>query len=137
MNEAEDALRDALGNDPAAHPHSPEPMMIRRAYRYLKTQIEAFCTFDGARASVEELGDLHHEVRYRTGQIKFRQRLPVPCPTCDVAALVRFTGEIICGSCGRVIREEDYGMLGRIAADAALDALIDAYDTRKSMQQLA
>lgn len=137
LNEAEDALRDMLGDEPAAHPHSPEPSMVRNAFRYLTDRIDSVCTFDGARSTVQELGDLHHEVRSRTGLTRFQQRLPVPCPTCDVCSLIRFTGHIVCESCGRIIREEDYGMLSRIAADAALDDLIRDYDTRKSIQELA
>lgn len=128
LNDTEDALRDHLGQEPAAHPHSPEAAMIRNAYRHLNLWIDDLCTFPGARASADELGDLHHEIRHATGLTRFAQRLPTPCPTCDVVALVRFTGHIICESCGRIIREEDYGMFTRIAAEAALDALIEQYD---------
>lgn len=134
LNETENALRDHLGHDPAVHPHVPEPVMLRHAHRYLTAHLDDLCTFPGARAAATEFGDLHHEVRRGTGQTRFQQRLPTPCPTCDVAALIRYTGHIICESCGRIIREEDYGLFARIAADAALDDLIDQYDTLAQAQ---
>lgn len=128
LNETEDALRDHLGDDPAIHPHNNEARMIRHATLYLTARIDAVCTFPGARSFADEIGELHHQIRRALGLTRYVQRLPLPCPTCDVVALVRHTAQIECESCGRIIREEDYGLLGRIAADAALDDLIAQYD---------
>lgn len=55
------------------------------------------------------------------GQDRLRHRLPAPCPTCDLRALVRDDGseQVDCTACGRAWVEADYRRLVMVLADEA------------------
>lgn len=57
--------------------------------------------------------------RVLLGMTRLVHRLPVPCPTCGVAALTREDGasEVRCQSCGRAEPEERYARLAMILAE--------------------
>ena len=129
LNAAEDELREAVDAGPALYV-IPEPVKVVNAQRFITPRWDLFCTFPNADEFVDAIGQTHAHIRSRMGLTRFVQKLPMPCPSCDVAALVRTVGQVTCGACDRVIREEDYPMLARIAATAALDDLVDAYDAR-------
>jgi hypothetical protein len=65
---------------------------------------------DGA-AAVEELHTLHRRCRSRAGMTRRTTPLRgVPCPHCDLVALVRTTGDDNpwCQGCGQPITEDEY-----------------------------
>jgi hypothetical protein len=123
----EDDLREHLGDDPPPHPRTVEAHRVDHALTYLTARFEALCTWPAALDSAVELVDLHALIRRGLGLARLVQRLPTPCPACDVAALVREVGHITCVACGTVIREEHYPLYARIV----IDEVIKAYDTRK------
>lgn len=126
LTEIEDGLRESLGSPVAPPKTVGEAARVNHAYQYLRVRFTELCTYPIADGSVVDIHDLHQSIRKALGMTAFRQRLPMPCPSCDLAALFRYVGQVECDECGRIVREEDYPMLTRIA----LDALIDAYDTR-------
>jgi hypothetical protein len=128
----EDGLRDELGDEPPLHPRAVEAHRVAAAYHYLTVRMNALCTYSAARDTAIELVDLHAQVRRTLGLTRFTQRLPTPCPNCDVAGLLRTTGRIECANCATVIREEHYPFLTRLV----IDELITAYDTRKITLEL-
>jgi len=131
LNVIEDGLRDELGHQPAVHPQTAEAVMVRRAHSYLVPHFDQLCTYSAAPDTAEELSDLHRAIRHGLGQTKVVQRLPLRCPWCETAALVRDVGQIDCAACGKTVREELYGWLtGRI-----LDQMLDDYDAAQHAEQ--
>lgn len=129
LNDAEHHLRSEMNSSPALY-ICPENVKVASAHRYLTDRWDEFCTFEAADEFADAIHETHKALRSALGLTRFAQRLPLPCPSCDLATLVRYVGKIECTSCPRVIREEDYPMLTRIA----VDALIDAYDAMQVMQ---
>lgn len=129
LNDAEDQLRAQQGDPPALYV-APETVKVRDARTYLQARWDDFCESPNVGGFAGAVIDTHAVIRGALGLTKFAQRLPTPCPSCDIAALTRYISHIECGSCGRIIREDDYPLFTRIATDAALDALIEDYDTR-------
>lgn len=131
LNWLEDDLRELNGDPPPAHPRTAEAHLVTSAYRYLTTHFDALCTHPAAADVAEHLLDHHARLRSLLGQTRLVQKLPAPCPTCDVAALTRSVGSIDCGNCGRHIDEDEYPFLTLIM----LDRMIDAYDTRRDVAE--
>ena len=129
LNWAEDGLRDELGHEPPIHPYASEVILIRSGFNYLSAQFQRLCTYSAAEDTAIEFDDLHRKIRRKLGHTRYVQRLPTPCPWCDVAALVRSVGQIDCGECGKSIADQHYEWF----ANLVLDAMIDAYDTRASV----
>lgn len=127
LNDSEDELRAISGTGPALYVEL-EARKVASAYRYLTDRWDQFCTFPQADVYADMVVNTHKTIRSGLGLTKWVQKLPVPCPTCDTAALIQTVGLITCGECGREIREDDYPLFARIA----LDFLIDAYDTQNS-----
>lgn len=127
LNDAEDELRAITDSGPAIYVDL-EAHKVASAYRYLTDRWETFCTFPQADVYADMVISTHQTIRAGLGLTKWARKLPVPCPSCDVAALTQSVGLITCGDCGREIREADYPLFARIA----LDYLIDAYDTQNS-----
>lgn len=107
---------------------APEADLVRLAHHYLTNRFDQLCTFNDAEGAVIDLHELHVENYRMLGQTRFIQRLPTPCPWCDVVSLARTVGQIDCLSCGKVITEAMYEWFGR----RILDDLIDAYDAQES-----
>lgn len=129
LNDAEDQLRAARNEGPALFV-CPESTKVASAHRYLTDRWDQFCTFDNADEFADAIHETHRVLRNALGQSRGGVKLPVPCPTCDVASLVQAAGQITCAGCHRVIREADYGLFTRIA----VDYLIDEYDTQKAAE---
>lgn len=131
LNELEHDLREHLGDGAAVHPRVEEAHRVKRAYDYLtqNNHFDALCRHPAAGDYADNLTQLHSENRSRLGLTRFSQKLPVPCPSCDVAALVRSVGQVECSHCHRVIQEDQYPFLVRMV----LDDLIDAYDKKEAM----
>jgi hypothetical protein len=133
LDHIKDELESVTGKVSSATAHvASETVRVNTAYRYLSTRFDLLVTYPDAEATCGAIHDTHKTIRRALGYAKWSQRLPVPCPTCNTAALVRTVGLITCGECSRVIREDDYPMFTRIA----LDYLIDAYDDTHA-QELA
>lgn len=120
----EDGLRDTLGDEPPPHPRTVEAHRVEHALAYLTARFDALCVYPAALDTAVELVDLHALVRRSLGLTRFVQRLPTPCPDCGTAALLRSVGQIECGQCATVIREEHYPFLTRVV----IDDLIRNYD---------
>lgn len=132
LNRIEDDLREELGDEPPANVHTArETEVVIRAHRYLANRFHDLCDRDpeiaeDAAVTIHELRSL---IRRTLGYNRERQKLDgIACPTCDVAALVRSTGQVDCENCGRIITEDRYPLLTRIILNEKLDDLIDAYD---------
>lgn len=131
LNELEHDLREHLDDGAAVHPRVDEIHRMKLAYDYLTrhNNFDALCRHPAAGDYAENLNQIHNENRSRLGLTRFAQKLPVPCPSCDVAALVRSVGQVECQSCHRVIQEDQYPFLVRMV----LDDLIEAYDKKEAM----
>lgn len=128
FNAFEDDLREHRRDRLREH-QSVEVYRLARSYGYLVRNFNEACTFPLARDWAEILVDMHAKTRSALGLTRFSQKLPVPCPSCDVAALVRSVGHIDCGNCHRSIREDQYPFLTRMV----IDDLIEAYDRQEAM----
>lgn len=127
MNLIEDGLRDYRGDEPPPNLRTAaEPRVVEHARRYFDVRFDDLCTYPAAADTAVELDDLHQKVRRALGQTRFAQRIPTPCPECDVAALVRTVDQIDCRSCGAQIPESHYEFF----ANVLIDEVIRAYDTR-------
>lgn len=130
LNELEHDLREHLADGAAVHPRVLEAARVRLAYEYLTRHFDALCIHPAAGDYAENLADLHGKNRTLLGQTRMVEKLPTPCPTCGVAALVRSIGQIDCGGCHRVIEESQYPFLVRMV----LNDLITAYDDRLAIE---
>ena len=129
LNWAEASLRWDLGHADAVDSRASERVLLGHAYRYLTIKFDRLCSYPSAAEAADELDSLHRKIRRRLGHTRFVQRLPIPCPWCEVAALMRSVGQIECGDCGKVIDETHYDWL----ANYTIDAMIDAYDAMEGV----
>lgn len=129
LYDAEDSLRSHLEDIPAAFV-TTEARKVNNAQTYISPRFDQFCTFPDAEIFAVSIVDLHNEIFGAMGRNRRARTLPMPCPTCDAVSLVQEMGQITCENdqCRRVIREEDYPFLARIAADWRLDELVKEYD---------
>jgi len=103
-------------------------LLVSHAYTYLSSHFDQLCDWPDVGYHAGAIHDTHQTNRAKYGLTrKVEPRLPMPCPSCDVAMLVhsgparaKDVGKITCENCGRVIREEDLPMFTRIAVDWAL-----------------
>lgn len=124
----EDAIRESLDLAPVDLRRAGEVLRVKTAFEFLSQRFNALLDYADVAEVAAELEDLHRKLRSRLGMTRFVQLLPVPCPFCETQALLRSVGEITCGDCGRVIREEHYDWL----TGYLLDRMIEDYDTRKT-----
>ena len=126
LNWAEDGLRDLMGHAPPPHPGVREAGRVAHAHAYLTSprQFDALCTYDAAEDTAIELNDLHRKVRSLLGQNRRVERLPTPCPWCDIAALVRDVDQVECRACGKTVEEKHYTWF----AGFLIDQMIADYD---------
>jgi hypothetical protein len=128
-------------NMPASEerPGADEIAVVRAAYGFLTANFAALIRSPALPVVVEELTDLHATVRNGMGYTRMGERLPAPCPTCNVAALVRRPparprkGEapqdappIRCANCGHEI--DDYAPAIAAAATRAAAGRAAAID---------
>jgi hypothetical protein len=141
LNRIEAGLRDHVGDRPApqlattagrfqvGHHSSTEggfslaaeDKLVNHAHTYLRARFEQLCDWPDVGHHAGAVHDTHDTNRAKYGLNRQVERLPLPCPSCDVAMLVRDVGKITCENCGREIREVDYPMLERIAIDWKID----------------
>jgi len=130
LNEIEAQLRDRVGDLPAPElvrtsglslVRTHEPLLVNHAYAYLRGRFEQLVQWPGQFGIGHHAGALHetHQTNRRVyGLTRHVQRLELPCPGCDVVALVcdvgivRSTGEpppvrYTCEQCGRSMDEEE------------------------------
>lgn len=116
------AVADHQGHTPAPEPSGHrEARCVHLARNYLLAHFEVLCIFPGARAAAHELHTLHGRIRATLGQSHRAKPLPVPCPDCDMLAMVRTVGwdrsdSIECAACGYLINEQEYDLYARILA---------------------
>lgn len=128
LTATEDAIRESRLLPSVSGRRSGELVRTKSAFEFLNRHFPDVLAYQDADHVAAELEDLHRLMRSRLGQTRFVQRLPIHCPFCEVWGVVRSVGEITCGACGRIIREEHYGWL----TGYVLDRLIEEYDTRKA-----
>lgn len=133
FNEHEDALRETLALKPSMNPHGNEARLINDAHRFLTDHFTDLCQSPDAADIAESISELHHQNRSALGLTRLARRLPMPCPDCETVALVQSVGQIDCHSCGRVVKEDLYPLLTRMA----LDTLIDEYDRARTDEETA
>lgn len=120
LNDAEGSLRTHLGISAHNVEHGGEAAKVARAYRLITDNFHAFSTMADADVFAEATTDLHRNIRNTLGQNKFVERLPTPCPTCEISALTRDTDRINCGNCGRIITEDEYPHFALMILDNAI-----------------
>lgn len=127
LNAAHDSLADTLGQTPPPHPGASEVVRVRAAYKYLSVRIVELCRTVYAADLITEWIDLHAKVRGQLGLSRPRIAVPMPCPQCEVAALVRisdFGGDWIeCGNCQTTITTSHY----RFYADTYFRYVMDTH----------
>lgn len=139
-------MRDVAHRPPPART-ADEVVIVRAAHAYLTEHFDLLTTFHGAADVAAELLDLHRRTRTALGHTRLRERVHAPCPSCDMAALVRFPGSpgapVECSNCGHQLPGARYGayshiMAAETAADiaASIDEQIRAYDCRARARAL-
>lgn len=112
----EDAHREYAG-----HPARPPRGSGRRpgaAARWLATHLVVVLAAPFAEELGRDVTRLHRLARRRTATDQAKARKPVPCPGCDLLALVHAAGDkyIGCDSCGRLLSFDEYDAWTRLAA---------------------
>jgi len=106
-------------------PTGTEQRRLVAAWKYLEPRCEQLCNLVEAEA-LQELPDLHHQIRHTLGQHTPKYTIPIPCPNddCGLRTLMRVTGidqeYITCDSCSYTIKEAHYPLLIRMTLDAFL-----------------
>lgn len=72
---------------------------------------------DGAQACLEIM-DVKWQARRLLGEVRGKDRMPMPCPVCDELALVHWHGadQVQCEACDGIWPEDDYHWLVRVLA---------------------
>lgn len=104
-----------------------ELVSVVKAWQYLEPRFDQLVTMVEPDA-LQEIVDVHREVRRALGHTKTRQIMPIPCPNpdCGLLALTRTIAVgkdyIQCGSCGYTIADSYYPLLVRIALDTLIES---------------
>lgn len=85
---------------------------------YLREWVSALLSAPFADEVGQQVLGLVRRAERAAGLDRLVHHLPVPCPTCDVRALVREDGadQVDCGACGRVWTEDEYRRLVVVVA---------------------
>lgn len=127
LNQIHAGIADDRGDPAAPEPSVAEQIRVDKALHYLDTHFEALCTYAKAGEAATALSELHRGVRNAMGHGTQIQRLPAPCPECDLLLLVRVLDDmddhVECRNpgCGVRIGPTQYGLWTRILADEVLD----------------
>jgi hypothetical protein len=132
-----DELADSLAGDPPSMLGADESAGVNASYRYLLNNFDFLARHPMAEHAAAEMLELHKSVREGMGHTRMGERLPAPCPTCNLAALVRHAPQrpargaprqdpppIRCANCAREISAALYDVLvsQRVADVAAARA---------------
>lgn len=128
LNNIEAQLRARVGDLPAPElvqtmvallrVRTHEPLLVNHAFRYLSGHLEQLCAWPDVGSHAGALHETHQTNRSVYGLTRHVERLQLPCPDCDVAALVRDVARprsadqpppsrITCENCGRTLDEEE------------------------------
>lgn len=123
LNSIETQLRAHLGEGPAPNPRrSAEQWLVSHADTYLSGHFEQLCDWPDVGHHVGAIAETHQTNRRKYGYTRYVERLPfLRCPSCDVAALVRYVGSITCEECRRAVSPERYTQLSHLVGDWELD----------------
>lgn len=112
------------GTLPTAGGGDAEPAVVARAYRYLTDRFHDLCSWPDIGHHAGAIAETHRTIRATLGQTRYVRKLPTPCPRCGLLSLGQETGVIWCmdDACGYVVPEQQYGWIGRLALDQALEA---------------
>jgi hypothetical protein len=140
----------------AAHLAAPPPMMlggdeaavVRVSHQYLINNFDFLARHPMAEHAAGELNDIHRAVRDGMGHTRMGERLPAPCPSCDVAALVRHAPQrprrgappqkpppIRCASCGHELSAALYDVLASYRVEDIAAARAAAVDDALAVWQ--
>lgn len=132
-------LASELLAEPPLRLGSDEAAVVRESHRYLLNNFDWLARMPMAEHAALELTELHKAVREGMGHTRMGERLPAPCPSCDVAALVRREptrpryrgmagqdGYIRCANCARELALTSYDALvassvANVATERAAD----------------
>lgn len=131
LNNIEAGLRAHLGDLPApdlvatygryAIGYRVGALLVNHAHLYLAGHFEQLCDWPDVGYHADAVHDTHQTNRSRYGLTRpIEPRLPMPCPSCDIAMLVRDVGKTqqqtayTCENCGRKIREDEYLTIARM-----------------------
>lgn len=129
LSEAHDALAEIVGlPGPPWHGHA-ETRRVALSHRFLTNWFDKLCTMPGAADTAVALYELDRDVRRGLGKTDPRRFLPVPCPGCELLALVREISlgdgrdEVTCRNpdCGQQIPSERYSWWTRTLLDEMID----------------
>jgi hypothetical protein len=142
-----DELADFLLTPPPVMLGGDEAAAVNACYRFLLNNFDFLARHGMAGHVSTELLELHQTVRQGMGHTRMGERLPAPCPSCDVAALIRRPPArarrgappldpppIRCANCGHEIELSRYdavvsARVADVAATraAAIDAALEAW----------
>lgn len=128
LNATESALRKHCGHGEAPSPEKSEPALVRHAWIYLTDRFEDLCTFPAAGDVAVELVDLHRRIYAGLGETRMAEKLPVPCPECDMVQMIRTVGCVYCRECGLTFPDDQYERLALIVAAETVAARDAAHD---------
>lgn len=106
-------VRDWISHDWCPGDHLPAPTVAILA-GWLRVRLDDACdrhpAIDEFAATVKSV---RRALTRSIGELRHVDRLPAPCPTCDLTTLIRRDGAayVECTSCGRLWTEEDYRRL--------------------------
>lgn len=111
------------GTLPTAGSGDVETAVVARAHKYLTNRFHDICSWPDVGPHAGAIRETHQTIRATLGHSRYVKRLPTPCPRCGLLSLGQETGVIWCldEPCGYVVPEQQYGWIGRLALDAALD----------------
>lgn len=129
-----DLVAEKRSETPAPTGSAAELVQVVKGWKYLEPRFEQLTGMVDAE-DIQEVGDLHREIRNALGFSNPRQVLPFPCPGID-CGLRTLTREIAvgrdmisCGSCGYHVVDDaegkNYEWLIHVCLDAIIDSTID------------
>lgn len=112
----EDAHREHHDHPP--RPFRPYGARVPASVRWLTGHADQVLAAPWAEELGRDVARLHRLARRRTATDEAKDRKPVPCPGCDLLALVHAAGDkyIGCDSCGRLLSFDEYDSWTRLAA---------------------
>jgi len=134
----EDSLRQRLGHQGARLAVDPQPLTaLTAAAEYLNAHYQSAIEWpECAELFADQIWQLHRTAVAMVKNKPVRRFLPVPCPSCDIAALVQEEGlagkpwYVECserlGGCSRLFSESEYDWLRTLVTGGHMHAAVNA-----------
>lgn len=134
LDATDEAVRDHLGHTPPPPRQRAENRVVNHAYNSLKQRLQDLPDFPGIEDAIQEMQDIHNNIRHALGQNRQRKALSLPCPNCGAVPVFRTVYDdrrdiIECHMCAYEIKESEYGLYARIVIDELIEAADDTPGT--------